>query len=129
MGGSTMQNAADKRKKKVTLPLLVFLVSVHFCGVALAQEKSETTPCPKPYIKLIKPGVAKAGQQVIIRGRRFGKERKAGDVVFPPGIHGKIISWAHNRITVEVPSGVKSGKVLVKTGCAASNGEFLKVVE
>jgi hypothetical protein len=129
MGGTTMQNAGDKRKKRVTLHLLVFMVSLHFCGVASAQEKSETTPCPKPYIKLIKPGLAKAGQQVIIRGHRFGKERKSGVVVFPPGINGKIISWAHSRIAAEVPSGAKSGKVIVKTGCAASIGEFLKIVE
>jgi len=49
--------------------------------------------------------------------------------VFPPGINGNIISWVNNRITVAVPSGAKSGKVIVKTGCAASNGDFLKVVE
>jgi len=123
-----MKNAVDKRVV-VTLPLLVLMVSLAFCSVASAQEKSDTTPCPKPYIKLIKPGLAKAGQQVIVRGRRFGKERKVGVVVFPPGINGKIISWANNRITAEVPSGAKSGKVVVKTGCATSNGDFLKVVE
>jgi hypothetical protein len=128
MGGIIMSNTRDKRGV-VTLHLLVFMVSVAFCGVASAQEKSDTTPCPKPYIKLIKPGLAKAGQQVIVRGRRFGKERKSGVVVFPPGINGKIILWANNRITAEVPSGAKSGKVIVKTGCATSNGDFLKVVE
>ncbi len=123
-----MKNVVDKRVV-VTLPLLVLMVSLAFCGVASAQEKSDTTPCPKPYIKLIKPGLAKAGQQVIVRGRRFGKERKTGVVVFPPGINGKIISWANNRITTVVPSGAKSGKVIIKTVCAASNGDFLKVVE
>jgi hypothetical protein len=128
MGGIIMTNTRDKRGV-VTLPLLVFMVSFPFCGIASAQEKSDTTPCPKPYIKMIKPGLAKAGQQVIVRGRRFGKEKKAGVVVFPPGINGKIISWVNNRITAEVPSGAKSGKVLVKTGCATSNGDFLKVVE
>ncbi len=74
MGGIIMPNTRDKRGVG-TLQLLVFMVSVAFCGVASAQEKSDTTPCPKPYIKLIKPGLAKAGQQVIVRGRRFGKER------------------------------------------------------
>jgi len=122
-----MRGILDKRKREIILSLLVFLVILHFCGGTLAQEESKSSPCPKPYIKLIKPNVAKAGEQVIIRGQRFGKD--SGEVIFSPGLNGKVINWTHSRITAEVPSGAKAGDVIVKTGCASSNGEFFKVAE
>jgi len=124
-----MQKIVRSKRAGVLIGFLAFLVSFCFIGLSLAQDKPETSPCPKPYIKLIKPKLAKAGQQVTIRGRRFGKEEQGCEVIFQPGLNGKIISWRNSRIEVEVPSGVKTGKVVVKTKCAESNSEFFKVAE
>ena len=106
---------------------LILLFKVGFGGIGIAQEKTDTEVCPKPYIKLIKPNLARAGQQVIIRGHRFGDKEKAGEVVFSPGIGGNVIAWTNSRITVEVPAGAKTGPVVVQTKCAESNSEILKI--
>ena len=127
--GMTMQKITGLKKVGILIGVLGFLVNLNFFNLAVAQEESEPAPCPKPHIKLIKPNLAKAGQQIIIRGYRFGPEEKKGEVIPPPGLNGKIISWRYSRITVEVPSGAKTGKVVVRTKCAESNGEFFKVVE
>jgi hypothetical protein len=111
----------------VLLGLIVFLTSLCFTNPVVAQEKEDDSPCPTPYIKIIKPKLAQQGQEIIIRGRRFGHEDKQGDVIFPPGLPGRIIYWRNNRIRVEVPLGAVTGQVLVKTDCATSNSDFLKV--
>ena len=108
------------------LSLMLFF-TVGFCDVALAQEKADKEVCPKPYIKLIKPKLAGEGQQITIRGRRFGDAEGSGEVVFSPGISGKVIAWTNSRITVEVPAGAKTGAVVVQTKCAESNAEILKI--
>ena len=123
-----MQKITGLKKFGILIGVLGVLVNLILFTLALAQEDSELAPCPKPYIKLIKPNLAKAGQQIIIRGYRFGPEEKKGEVIFPPGLKGKVISWRYSRITVEVPYGAMTGKVVVKT-CAESNGEFFKVAE
>ena len=113
----------------VLLVLIVFLTSLFFTHPAAAQEKEAGSPCPTPYIKIIKPKLAQHGQEIIIRGRRFGHEDKQGDVIFPPGLPGRIIFWRNNRIKVEVPWGAETGQVIVKTDCATSNSDFLKIEE
>ena len=124
-----MQKITRLKRAGTFIGVLVFLVNINFFNLAVAQEKSEPTPCPKPHIKLIKPNLAKVGQQVIIRGHRFGPAEKKGEVIFPPSVSAKIISWRNSRITVEVPSGATTGKVVVRTKCAESNGEFYKIAE
>jgi hypothetical protein len=115
-------------RKTATIVLsLMLLFTIGFGGIALAQEKTDKEVCPKPYIKLIKPNLARAGQQVIIRGHRFGDKEKAGEVIFSPDISGNVISWTNSRITVEVPAGAKTGPVVVQTKCAESNSEILKI--
>ena len=111
----------------VLLGLIVFLTSLCYTNSIVAQEKEDDSPCPTPYIKIIKPKLAQHGQEIIIRGRRFGPEDKQGDVIFPPGLPGRIIYWRNNRIRVEVPWGAETGQVFVKNDCATSNGEFLKI--
>jgi len=124
-----MQKMLKRKRGGAIAGILTFLVTLCFINLLLAQEKSEFSPCPKPYIKLIKPNLAKAGQQITIRGRRLGPEEKKVEVIFPPGLNGKIISWRNSRIIVEVPSGAKTGKVVVKNQCAESNGEYFIVEE
>jgi len=124
-----MQKMMRNKRVGVITGLLALWVSLFFIGLSLAQDKPEATPCPKPYIKLIKPKLAKVGQQVTIRGRRFGNEEQGCEVIFYPELSAKIISWRNSRIEVVVPPGVKTGKVVVKTKCAESTGEFFKVAE
>jgi len=121
-----VKEIAEKRTSAIILSLML-LFTIGLCGIALAQEKTEKEVCPKPYIKLIKPNLARAGQQVIIRGHRFGDKEKAGEVIFSPDISGNVIAWTNSRITVEVPAGAKTGPVVVKTTCAESNSEILKI--
>ena len=111
----------------VLLGLVVFLTALCYSDHVTAQEMEDNSSCPTPYIKIIKPKLAQPGQVIIIRGRRFGPEEKAGDVLFPPGLPGRIIYWRNNRISVEVPPGAQTGEVVVKTECATSNSDFLKV--
>jgi hypothetical protein len=124
-----MQKMIGRRRVGAIAGILTFLVSLYFISLSLAQDKPESSPCPKPYIKLIKPKLAKPGEQIIIRGHRFGKEEQGDEVIFHPDFNGKIISWRNSRITVVVPPGAKTGSVVVKTKCATSNGEFFKVVK
>ena len=111
----------------VLLGLVVFLAALCYSDHVTAQEMEDNSSCPTPYIKIIKPKLAQPGQVIIIRGRRFGPEEKAGDVIFPPGLPGRIIYWRNNRISVEVPPGAQTGEVVVQSECATSNSDFLKI--
>ena len=124
-----MQTMTGRKRGGAVAVTLTFFITICFVSLSLAQEKPASSPCPKPYIKLIKPNLARAGQQITIRGHRFGPKEQSGEVVFFPGLNGEITSWRNSRITVKVPSGAKTGEVVVKTKCATSNGEFFKVVE
>ena len=101
----------------VLLGLLVFLTSLCYYDHVAAQEKEDDATCLTPYIKIIKPKLAQPGQVIIIRGHRFGPEDKTGDVIFPPGLPGRIIYWRNNRISVEVPPGAQTGEVVVNRVC------------
>ena len=111
----------------VLLGLVVFLTALCSSDQVTAQEMEDNSSCPTPYIKIIKPKLAQPGQVIIIRGHRFGPEEKAGDVIFPPGLPGRIIYWKNNRISVEVPPGAQTGEVVVQSECATSNSDFLKI--
>ena len=111
----------------VLLGLVVFLTALCCSDQVTAQEKEGESTCLTPYIKIIKPKLAQPGQVIIIRGHRFGTEEKPGDVIFPPGLPGRIMYWRNNRISVEVPPGAQTGEVVVKTECATSNSDFLKI--
>jgi len=122
-----MQKMMNGKRVSLITGLLALWVSLFFIDLSLAQDTPETSPCPTPYIKIIKPKLAQPGQEIIIRGRRFGEDEESGDVIFPPGLSGRIIYWRNNRIRVEVPPGAQTGEIVVKTKCATSNNEFLKV--
>lgn len=124
-----MQKMMRSKRVGIIIGFLACWVSLFFVDFSLAEDKPEAPPCPKPYIKLIKPKLAKAGYPITIRGHRFGEEEQGCEVIFEPGLTARVISWENSRIEVEVPSGVKTGKVVVKTKCAESNSEFFKVAE
>jgi hypothetical protein len=106
---------------------LMLLFTLGFSGIALSQEQADKEVCPTPYIKLIKPKLARAGQQITIRGHRFGEQAQVGEVTFSPGIGGTIISWTNSRITVEVPAEAQTGDVVVTNKCGQSDKSMLKI--
>lgn len=94
------------------------------CHTGTAEE--EEGPCPKPYIKTILPGAAQPGDQIKIRGRRFGTEE--GLVVFTPEETGAIVNWTMHRIWVIVPETAATGPVVVRLLCGAeSNTQYFTV--
>ena len=73
----------------------------------------------------ISPAAAPVGGQVTITGTNFGST--AGTVTFH-GTAATPTSWSATSITVNVPSGVSSGPVLVSAGGLDSNEWNFNVV-
>lgn len=84
-----------------------------------AQEQKEA--CPAPYINTIVPNAGKPGEEVRIRGRRFGFD--AGTVTFTPGVQAEIVNWKNSRIWVLVPESAKSGPVSITLPCESVSNE------
>ena len=122
-----MQKMIALKRCGTRIGILSFLCSLTFFSPVKAQEKSEEPPCPHPYIKRIQPKLAKVGERIIFKGRRFGEQDGSSEVIFPPGVSGKIIFWKNTEIQVAVPLGAETGQVVVKTKCATSNDNFFKV--
>lgn len=102
------------------ISMVSFLLSYH-TGTAAEEE-----PCPKPYIKTVFPTTGKPGDQVKIRGRRFGTEK--GEVIFSPEAKAEIVNWTMHRIWVIVPEAATSGPVVVRILCGSeSNKQYFKV--
>jgi hypothetical protein len=98
------------------IPLLFSLVSPKD---VYPQEQKE--PCRTPYISTIVPNAGEPGDQVRIRGRRFGLE--AGTVTFSPGVKAEIVAWKNSRIWVIVPESAESGPVTVSVPCGSVSNE------
>lgn len=107
----------------VAICIVSFLLPYH---TGTAEEEKE--PCPKPYIKAIFPRAAKPGDQVKIRGRRFGTE--PGEVIFSPEVNAEIVKWTSHKIWVIVPASATSGPVVVSVVCGSkSNKHYFTVKE
>lgn len=107
------------------LAALAFL-SVSLVGIATAQE--EIGPCSKPYIKTIFLKAGKPGDEVKIRGRRFGTEE--GKVFFSPKVNAQVVRWSNSQLWVVVPQTATTGPVTVSKPCGTvSNGSYFKVIE
>ena len=109
--------------------LFVFL-AICLVGFVLpyyfGQAEETEGPCPKPYIKAIFPRAAKPGEEVKIRGRRFGTEK--GEVIFTPVAQAEILGWTSHRIHVIVPDSATSGTVMVSVPCGSqSNKHYFTV--
>lgn len=90
-------------------------------GIVTLYAQEEEKPCPKPYVKTISPKAAKPGDEVKIRGSRFGKQ--GGFVTFAPGVRASIKEWKFKRIYVVVPGGAKTGPVIVTSHCGETSNE------
>jgi hypothetical protein len=109
---------------------LFFVFAICMVSLLLSYQggtaEEEGGPCPKPYIKTISPGAAQPGDQVKIRGRRFGTEE--GTVIFTPEVKAEIVNWTMHIIWVIVPETATSGPVVVKVPCGSeSNTQYFKV--
>ena len=97
-------------------------------SVSTGTAQEETRPCPKPYIKTIFGRAGLPGDQVKIRGRRFGTE--AGKVFFSPKVKAEVVEWSNSQIWVVVPKAATTGPVTVSRPCGAvSNETYFKVIE
>ena len=106
-----------------TLCIVSFVLSYN-SGTA----EEEEGPCLKPYIKTIFPATGKSGDQLKIRGRRFGTEK--GEVIFTTEAKAEIVEWTTHRIWVVVPESAASGPVVVRVPCGSeSNKQYFTVKE
>jgi hypothetical protein len=99
---------------------MLFTAGVLGPTAAMAQDE-EKAPCPTPYIFSTTPRAAKIGDEVAIRGNRFGKEE--GVVFFSPGVNAKILSWEYLRISVIVPEGAETGTITITASCGEGSNQ------
>lgn len=103
--------------------MISFLLLYH---TGTAEEEED--PCPKPYIKAIFPRAATPGEQVKIRGKRFGTE--PGEVIFNTEVKSEIVSWTMRIIWVIIPESATSGPVVIRVQCGSeSNKRYFTVKE
>lgn len=90
--------------------------------------EEEEGPCPKPYIKAIFPRAGTPGEQVKIRGKRFGTE--PGEVIFSNDVKAEIVSWTMRIIWAIIPESATSGPVVIRVQCGSeSNMHYVTVKE
>jgi hypothetical protein len=97
---------------------ILALVSILLVNTAETQEEG---PCPRPYIKVIYLKAGTPGDEVKIRGRRFGTEE--GEVYFSPKVKAEVVNWSMHRIHVIVPEAATTGPVTVSIPCGAVSNE------
>jgi hypothetical protein len=101
----------------VTALATLALVSILLVNIAESQEE----PCPRPYIKVIKLRAGMPGDEVTIRGRRFGTDE--GEVYFSPRVKAEVVKWSMHRIYVVVPEAATTGSVIVSLRCGTVSNE------
>ena len=103
---------------------MISLVLPYHIGTA----EEEEGPCPKPYIKAIFPRAGTPGEQVKIRGKRFGTE--PGEVIFSNEVKAEILSWTMRIIWVIIPASSTSGPVVIRVQCGSeSNKHYVTIKE
>ena len=111
--------------------LIAVLVTLAFFSVFLintATAQEQQAPCPKPYIRVISPKAGLPGDQVEIRGRRFGTEQ--GEVSFSPNVKANVLEWTNTKIWVIVPRSATSGRIGVSVPCGSvSNTYYFNVIK
>jgi len=113
-------------KAKYLIVVLAICTASFFLPYHIGTAEEEGGTCPKPYIKTIFPMAAQPGDQVKIRGRRFGTEQ--GAVVFTPEVTAEIVNWTIHRIWVIVPEAATTGPVVVRLPCGSeSNTQYFTV--
>jgi hypothetical protein len=113
------------KRRHLFLVLAIFMVSF-FLPYHIGTAEEEEGKLPKPWIETTFPRAAKPGDQVTIRGRRFGTEQ--GEVIFTPEAKAEIANWTVHRIWVIVPESATSGPVFIRRlDGSESNKEYFTV--
>jgi len=73
-----------------------------------------------PYIYAISPEKGPVGSEVTIKGSNF--KTSTGTVIFANNINAPLVSWANEKIIVNVPEGATTGLIHVRTSEGLSNG-------
>ena len=87
---------------------------------------TENVPLSTPNIAALTPSSGPVGTVVVISGSYFGALPASNAVAFN-GTAATPTLWSNTTITVPVPTGAKTGAVIVTVGGAASNGVTFKV--
>jgi hypothetical protein len=107
---------------------LAGLALVPLFVVDLGKAQEEKRPCPKPYIRVVSPRATTPGNQIVIRGRRFGEE--SGKVFLAPNVEAEVVKWSNTRVWVIVPQAASSGSMTVSIPCGmVSNEVYFKVIK
>jgi len=115
-------------KAKYLLVIFALCVISFLLPYSVGTAEEAEGPCPNPYVKTISPATGKPGEQLKIRGRRFGTEQ--GEVIFTPEAKAEIVNWTMHRIWVLVPESAASGPVVVRLPCGAeSNKQYFTVTK
>lgn len=102
------------------------LVPLFVVDPGKAQEKGR--PCSRPYIRVVSPRAVTPGNQIVIRGRRFGEE--SGKVFLAPNVEAEVVKWSNTRVWVIVPQAATSGSMTVSIPCGrVSNEVYFKVIK
>lgn len=83
-----------------------------------------------PAISSISPTSVVYGETITLEGSHFGAERRNSRVVFYPGVEPRsweYVNWGPSQIRTRVPTGVRSGSVVVATDHGTSNGVHVEV--
>lgn len=102
---------------------ILLLLSLVFTQLITHEIKAEEVqqPCLDPKINTIIPNAARPGDEIRIRGVRF--RRKPGEVMFSPGVRGRITRWGNRKIRVIVPESATSGPITVSIPCGSVSNE------
>jgi hypothetical protein len=121
-------------KKHRFFPWVFFATALATIGflvifpVRIIPAQDETGPCPTPYVKTIYFKAGTPGDQIKIRGRRFGEEK--GEVLFSPHVKAEVVKWTNSQIWVIVPQAAYTGPVTISKPCGTvSNGSYFKVIK
>ena len=86
-----------------------------FCILFITSEYANAA---EPVINEIIPNKAYVGDEVVIKGENFGKNRNS---VFFKSVRARVKSQNSTEITAIVPKGAKVGNVVVESGGVKSN--------
>ncbi len=104
-------------------PYYVRAYATNGAGTSYGDQKSFTTPWPKPVVESLDPSSGPPGIEVTINGMDFGASQGSSTVTIG-GVNAAIVSWSDGRIIITVPDGTHGGAVVVTTNAGGSNTDL-----
>ncbi len=94
---------------KKRLGIIIFSVFFILGLTFIIRAQDENTP----YIDSLDPVSGPIGTEVSIKGGNFGNKNDTGKVSFYKDKNASVVSWSDEEIICKVPTGAKSGSVIV----------------